>query len=180
MTDDCERHGRLARSCSECEHEREIHRLQDEIRQLRARAKAEIADTNSYIRFLHVAESRCDTVRRWSARWKETARRAYNIIGHHADVTRELEAARRWSARWKARLEGVRRHLTAEQAAHSQCVEAYEAQIDELEAARAVVEAAKLYLTSRRVVEKEVDWDMYESLEKSIAAYDAATRERVP
>jgi hypothetical protein len=42
----------------------------------------------------HEAIRLLDTARIWARRWREAARRAYNIIGHHADVTSELEAAR--------------------------------------------------------------------------------------
>lgn len=45
---------------------------------------------------------------------------------------------------------------------------------------RGLVEAAKRYLTSRRVVEKELDWDAYEDFERALAAYDEATRKQAP
>lgn len=40
--------------------------------------------------------------------------------------------------------------------------------------AEAVVEAARTYMGSRRVVAKELDWDMFEAMELAIADYDQA------
>ena len=40
--------------------------------------------------------------------------------------------------------------------------------------AEAVVEAARTYMSSRRVVAKELDWDMFEAMELAIADYDQA------